>query len=340
MELQEKSLNKSTKTPKLIEEISEISLKSPLISEKTTESNVLENEQSEDEFDLNLKEILKEIINSAPAGQSQQVSLLCQELFKNKSLNLKEFIANETRYKLIKDALPIRKFLVTEDNYNRKGGEVKIGNELIKFSDFEIDSFEMSKTEETETFEIQLQNKLENYVKELFPGTGSLLLHKENENKWKIHILGQRIKPKTFWSGNWHSIWEIEFKENEKEVEVVDEDEDDSNNNDDNNNYNFTINGKIELIVHYHEDGCVQLSSEKEIKSIVEIKANSINQAVDKINWKIRDSEDSFQLSLNEAYQQLAETIFKKLRRQLPVTRTKMDWSKFVNYNLSNELKK
>jgi capping protein alpha len=41
---------------------------------------------------------------------------------------------------------------------------------------------------------------------------------------------------------------------------------------------------------------------------------------------QIRAKEDEVQVAVNEAYGQLAETTFKKLRRQLPITRAKVDW--------------
>lgn len=349
MESEVEIFPKSPKTPRMNEEISGITLKNLPISEENENLFLVNN----DEMSLNIKngfdckqskdndkEIIKEIIQNAPAGQSQQVSLFCQEIFKEKILQ--EFIEEETFNKMIKDACPIGEFLVTEDNYNNQTKEAKFGNDSMKISDLKtfettLTSIESKESEGCSDFQILLQKKLEDYVKELFPETGSFLLHKINEKSWKIHILGQRIKSKTFWSGHWHSNWQIEFKENSNSnsKEIVTKTE-----NFLENDFNFTINGNIELIVHYNEDGNVQLSTEKEIKSLVEMKANSMQQALEKIYWKIRDSENSFQLALNEAYQQLSETIFKKLRRQLPVTRTKMDWSKFVNYNLSNELKK
>lgn len=315
---------KSPKTPKLSEEVSELTLKSPLnnseeqeqeeeviINEEQEETEITNNEEQEvtnnkeqeQEVIINLensednpefdktKELLKKIIQSAPAGQTENVKNICTELFEN----LPNFIEQESKYKLIKDGYFDGDRLITEDvcDYNNNNDD-----ELEK----------------------ELKGKLENYVKELYPETGKFLLRKVNENEWKIHILGQKLKPKAFWSGHWHSTWTIEFKDETK--------------------FCFSIKGNVELIVHYHEEGTVQLSCSKEIPSRVDFKTESFPQAADKIYWKIKDSEDSIQLSLNEAYQQLSENIFKKLRRQLPVTRTKMDWAKFANYNLSNELKK
>ena len=295
---------KSPKTPKLSQEVHEMALKSRLNDHEKQEESVIieiENVETEDpennpEFEKT-KELLKLIIESAPAGQVQIVSSICKDLFNN----LPNFIENEGKNKMIKDG--------DEGNFN----------EIVDSTDCE------------EEFKMELTGKMEKYVKEFYPETGKFLIQKSKENEWKIQVLAQKIKSKAFWSGHWRSIWTVELKEG-------DEDEDEERKGKE--TLSFSIYGNVELIVHYHEEGTVQLSTKKEIPSRVNIKFDSLSEAADKIYWKIKDSEDTIQLALNEAYQQLSENIFKKLRRQLPVTRTKMDWAKFANYNLSTELKK
>jgi hypothetical protein len=311
---------KSPKTPKLSQEVNEMTLKSPLNDSEKQEQEqeeevIMENEsvEAEDpennpEFD-GTKELLKQIIESAPAGQVQNVSSICKELFNN----LPNFIEKASKDKMIKDSFIIGNKLITEDNYQDIEDEDKI-----------IDSSEDVKNENGDEFKKELTGKIEKYLNEFYPETGKFLIQKIKENEYKIHILAQKIKSKAFWSGHWHSIWTVELKDSKDDEETL----------------TFSIIGNVDLTVHYHEEGAVQLFTKKEIPSRVNMKSDSFLQAADKIYWKIKDSEDSIQLALNEAYQQLAENIFKKLRRQLPVTRTKMDWAKFANYNLSIELKK
>ena len=150
------------------------------------------------------------------------------------------------------------------------------------------------------------------------PAKGNYLVHYDDEHKlYGIVIVGERFQLQNMRNGQWHSTWAYDCATGQ-------------------------VTGMIKVMVHYFEDGNVQLSSQRSVafeQPTTFCENDEDRQAFAKeLVEKIKNNEDEVQLAMNEAYGQLAETTFKKLRRQLPVTRSKIDWTKLAIYKVGDQL--
>ncbi|OAG00039.1 F-actin capping protein, alpha subunit [Paraphaeosphaeria sporulosa] len=93
-----------------------------------------------------------------------------------------------------------------------------------------------------------------------------------------------------------------------------------------------TITGTIAVDVHYYEDGNVRLLTNKTVNAKV-----SGSGAADVVK-AIALAEKAYQEDLNKAFGGLAEGAFKSLRRQLPITRQKIEWEKISGYRLGQDI--
>ncbi|KAL8881979.1 MAG: hypothetical protein Q9198_000932 [Flavoplaca austrocitrina] len=100
-----------------------------------------------------------------------------------------------------------------------------------------------------------------------------------------------------------------------------------------------TLSGTINVDVHYYEDGNVRLTTTKKIpETKVEASSASSSSAAAEIMRKIAGVEKAYQEELNRGFGKLSEGEFKGLRRQLPVTRQKVEWEKIGGYRLGQDI--
>ncbi len=93
-----------------------------------------------------------------------------------------------------------------------------------------------------------------------------------------------------------------------------------------------SLEGSVKVDVHYYEDGNVRLLTTKPVAASV---ASGSGGGIAK---EIATVEKRYQEELNRGFANLSEGAFKALRRQLPVTRQKIEWDKVASYRLGQDI--
>lgn len=147
----------------------------------------------------------------------------------------------------------------------------------------------------------EISSAVSNYVAEHYPSESGYGVFPQKDGTVAIVLVDSRYNPSNFWNGRWRSHYIVDGN---------------------------SLKGKIQLDIHYFEDGNVRLKTAKEVTG-----------SAGNVAAEIATLEKKYQDELNKTLVGLNEGAFKGLRRQLPVTRSKMTWGKAIgNYRLGKDI--
>lgn len=155
-----------------------------------------------------------------------------------------------------------------------------------------------------------ISKSLATHFTEHYPstGAGSAYTVVESDGKIAILISATKSSPSNFISGRWRTklVYDPASK---------------------------TLTGLLAAQVHYYEDGNVSLDTRKKVNE-----ANISDNGAEIVR-KVALLEKQYQEEVNKALVSMNEGSFRGLRRQLPVTRQRIEWEKIRGYSLSDNLK-
>jgi len=163
--------------------------------------------------------------------------------------------------------------------------------------------------EEIPLFRNILDKHLNNYKERCFKNGISAVntfYRKEENGHWKIFLIisAHNLNYKNYWTGEWLSWWEVENV----------------------GGSNYTLKGTVKASTYYYEEGNIQFN----LKSDFDEKLSNENEdellAKDIIGI-IESRENKIQVDLDQVYDNFSDNYIKPLRRKLPVTGNKMNWS-------------
>ncbi|TGZ84414.1 F-actin capping protein alpha subunit [Ascodesmis nigricans] len=150
---------------------------------------------------------------------------------------------------------------------------------------------------------------LSTHLSEHYPALPSSGIYPSTDDSTiAVVIVGNKYSPSNFWNGRWRSFFQFDPS-------------------------NGSLTGTIKVDVHYYEDGNVRLLTKKSVEAQLGSGASGAE-----LVKAVAAEEKKYQEELNREFVKLAEGTFKGLRRQLPVTRQKIDWEKIGTYKLGQDI--
>ena len=153
-----------------------------------------------------------------------------------------------------------------------------------------------------------LSKTLQTHAREHYPTSISAVFPSSQSGTLALLLSASKFSPSNFWNGRLRTIYDFDPSTS-------------------------TLSGVLKCDVHYYEDGNVRLLTTK-IVPPTHIPGGGAAETM-RVIAKI---EKGWQEELNRGFSRLSEGEFKGLRRQLPVTRQKVEWEKIGGYRAGKDI--
>ncbi|OAL52520.1 F-actin-capping protein-like protein subunit alpha-1 [Pyrenochaeta sp. DS3sAY3a] len=259
---------------------------------------------------------LSSFIESAPPGELSDVTKAIKSILDHSSIESELAPAfekyNEEQFTTTK--LPGGSTEVLISSYNALGDGRYYDVETQSSFDFDHASGKASAVQ-SHVLESRHEDLVKSLVKALsthtaehYPSSSYGVYPTSSDSTLALLTVANKYSPTNFWNGRWRSAYLYSPSTG-------------------------SLTGTINVDVHYYEDGNVRLLTKKDVSVAVGGSASAAE-----VVRKIAGEEKKYQEDLNRAFGALSEGAFKSLRRQLPITRQKIEWEKISGYRLGQDI--
>eukprot|EP01133_Synstelium_polycarpum_P014083 gene14083-16600_t len=170
---------------------------------------------------------------------------------------------------------------------------------------------------EVESYRSAFEEEAFKYCNEFYPAGATTVYGSKVSEGYQITVClsSSKFNPNNYWNGRWRSVWTCTFKPNSG---------------------NVTVNGKMNINVHYYEDGNVQLNTSTNKSTTAP--CGDANTTASNVFKAIGRTELNAHSALDTSYSTMGDTTFKALRRALPITKLKINWNKIKGHRIGSEL--
>ncbi|ODV88218.1 hypothetical protein CANARDRAFT_192733 [[Candida] arabinofermentans NRRL YB-2248] len=265
-----------------------------------------------------LQTIISSMINDAPPGNGINLINDIKIILNNEnskriiSENVKQYHLNKD-FKLVKLSDSSVGLLSKYNQTGLKFYDLSLG---LKF-DYDFDAFKVIDIEKIDDNDddklpaddeiLKLSNIVEEYASQHFPTFYKSIVVPDSNDSDIIYIIivDENLNDANYYNGKWQSFYKFTKSTGE-------------------------LTGEIGIKVHYYEEGNFILNTVKKVNES-KISLSNIVDTIEKI-------ENEFELSVFSKFSNLNEKVFKSLRRQLPINRSKVQWGKAIgNYKLGQD---